>query len=340
MDILTTPGDQPVATWAYTRIVRKEGSQPSSPNDGVLVLDSAVRNQYQSEPYWDSGLENGVTYYYAAYAFTTEGLVSDPVFAFATPKTYAPLLRDNTWEEINRAVEEGLASELWQKGDTKPIELTDGKAMEVSIVEFNPSNRYSISDGSGYPGIVFASKNLYYTQTSFLSGYNFGASDRSEIGFFYANMYNLGQKTPEIKTNFDAVYSLFPESLKKYVKTVNLTYDAKKGIAPSTNPKYGSGTSQVFPVETDLVEVYFPTASDRIKKLNNGEGAAAPWYTGDMGIARESTGSRDEFAARYVDENGTVVPLPSKYPEGIDYPRIGQTMGICFAFCLGTQPKA
>lgn len=78
--------DQLVSVWAYTRIVRKTGSAPASPNDGVLVVESSVRNQYQNTAYVDSGLTNDTTYYYGVFAINEDGVESEGAFENATPK--------------------------------------------------------------------------------------------------------------------------------------------------------------------------------------------------------------------------------------------------------------
>lgn len=83
----TEEGDQLVSEWAYTRIIRKTGSAPTGPNDGVLVVESSVRDQYASTGYVDSGLTNGTTYYYGAYAYNKDGVASDgAVTEGLTPK--------------------------------------------------------------------------------------------------------------------------------------------------------------------------------------------------------------------------------------------------------------
>lgn len=83
----TEEGDQLVSEWAYTRIIRKTGSAPTGPNDGVLVVESSVRDQYASTGYVDSGLTNGTTYYYGAYAYNKDGVASEgAVTEGITPK--------------------------------------------------------------------------------------------------------------------------------------------------------------------------------------------------------------------------------------------------------------
>lgn len=62
------------AAWAGTKIIRKEGSAPTSPTDGVEVVNETTRNQYQSTPVVDTGLTNGVTYYYGIFPYTDLGV--------------------------------------------------------------------------------------------------------------------------------------------------------------------------------------------------------------------------------------------------------------------------
>ena len=83
--------DQLVSVWAYTRIVRKTGSVPASPNDGVLVVESSIRNQYQSTAYVDSGLTNYITYYYGVFAYNKDEVASSGAFVNATPIVGTPV---------------------------------------------------------------------------------------------------------------------------------------------------------------------------------------------------------------------------------------------------------
>ena len=69
----TTTDKYPVE-WAYTRIVRKTGSYPVDENDGTVVVTNSTRNQYKSKAFTDSGLTNYTTYYYRAFACSTDGV--------------------------------------------------------------------------------------------------------------------------------------------------------------------------------------------------------------------------------------------------------------------------
>lgn len=86
-----TSGGQVVAEWEFTRIVRKVGSAPANQNDGVIVVDSTEKNQYMSEPFVDTGLTNGTTYYYGAFACSAAGAWSDGTFVSAVPVAGTPV---------------------------------------------------------------------------------------------------------------------------------------------------------------------------------------------------------------------------------------------------------
>lgn len=66
-----------LAAWGGTLLVRKAGSTPTSRRDGTIVLDSKTRDQYKSAYFCDSGLTNGVTYYYKLFPYTTTGTYTD-----------------------------------------------------------------------------------------------------------------------------------------------------------------------------------------------------------------------------------------------------------------------
>ena len=63
----TIPSVDQNSSFVGTRIVRKEGSKPTSPNDGLVVYEGTELS------YTDEGLTDGVTYYYRAFAYNSEG---------------------------------------------------------------------------------------------------------------------------------------------------------------------------------------------------------------------------------------------------------------------------
>lgn len=97
------PSGQTYATWAYTQVVRKEGSQPTGPHDGIVVVQSSVRDQYATSGFVDTGLTNDTLYYYGAFAYNSDKVASEGAFVSATPQAGTPLseLTEGTLITIN-----------------------------------------------------------------------------------------------------------------------------------------------------------------------------------------------------------------------------------------------
>lgn len=73
----TVVGDATLAAWAGTLLVRKAGSMPASRRDGTVVLDNKTRDAYKSQYFCDSGLSDGVTYYYKFFPYSTTNTYAD-----------------------------------------------------------------------------------------------------------------------------------------------------------------------------------------------------------------------------------------------------------------------
>lgn len=148
---------QLVSQFAYTRIIRKVGSQPTNPHDGDLVTESAVRDQYQVSGYTDNGVANDVTYYYALYACNTDGVYSDGLYSDpVTPKAFREVLAENSWAEISDACAKGIAASLWSVGDEKPLSV-NGQVLRACIIGFNAD---TLADGSGTAVLTFTNIEL------------------------------------------------------------------------------------------------------------------------------------------------------------------------------------
>mgnify|MGYP000894021539 FL=1 len=62
--------------WDHTTLVRKIGSYPVDVNDGTVLVTNYTRDQYTENGYIDSGLTNGITYYYKLFIYAQDGSVN------------------------------------------------------------------------------------------------------------------------------------------------------------------------------------------------------------------------------------------------------------------------
>jgi len=72
----TVVDGQLISTWAGTKLVRKAGSYPTNEKDGIVLVDNKVRGAYSSTGFIDSGLTNGMTYYYQLFPYSDQGAVN------------------------------------------------------------------------------------------------------------------------------------------------------------------------------------------------------------------------------------------------------------------------
>lgn len=314
--------DQLVSVWAYTKIVRKEGSQPTSPSDGVTVCTITTRNQYQSTIFEDTGVTNGVTYYYAAYAYNTAGTYSDGAFSDGiTPIEWDPVLANNSWEQIDSACTQGVAQSIWNVGDEKSTKVNN-ETQTVVILGFNMDY---LSDKSGKAVITFGSKNLL------------------------ANTYQWSNRTWRyMDETYQELYMSMPSDIKPFVRQVRVfaldislaaryaSLDEQDGYLFAYTRKRVDGaiieyidkaTSNGIKYSNLKQYPYYGTLSNRIKRLKNGSGKANPY--GIYDYAERISGGTTYLSYPGFDANG-------EYTEYL--PNTGTTdatAGLAFAFCIG-----
>lgn len=93
---------QLICTCAGVRIMKKASSAPIGPDDGTLVLDLKAGNMADLV---DSGLVNGVTYYYAFYPYSDHGVYNYNMFnvLHATPSPIKYWAFDQNFADKNPA---------------------------------------------------------------------------------------------------------------------------------------------------------------------------------------------------------------------------------------------
>ena len=250
---------QLAAAFAYTRVVRKVGSQPTNPHDGDLVTDSAVRNQYQTDGYVDTGLTNGATYYYALYAYNTDDVYSEPTYSVAiTPIEFRAVLAENTWTEIDSACSKGIASSIWEIGDEKTFTALS-RTFTAILLDFDHDD---LADRSGKASISFGLKEVLSERAG---GYQYPSS--------HSRSYLLNTVLPTIEPELSDVivpvikinkYMTYSHP-NEYIHTLDSTTDAifmfgarEAGYTRFTDDPNLDGT--LYP--------YYSTQSNRAKGKN------------------------------------------------------------------------
>lgn len=334
---ITDEGDQLVSQFAHTRIVRKVGSAPSSPNDGDLVTDSSTRNQYQSSAYVDDGLTNNTLYYYAAFTCNTDGVYSGAAVGSGTPKSYDPILANNTWEQINDVANEGIASSVWEIGDLGP-EITIPYSVigtpytattNTKIVAFDTFN---ISDGSGKGAIVFMF-DKYVNSGDYQSGGSFVE---------YWSDCGLADSCNESGEIFQAL----PEELRSCIHTIEKSEEVFKSYY-SEHPDVGwntrTFTSKLFSLTIQEIGLSY-TASNSSGATFEYPGfgeECLPYFTTPSNIMRPTTDSNQSCG--FILASGRVEDRYAPYAQTMSggQVRIAYTNVVGFlnlGFCIGKTP--
>lgn len=124
--------EQTISTIAGVKVMRKDTGYPNTEAAGIEVLDIKREDfgQYASDPYVDAGLENGKTYYYAAFPYSDQGIYNrNPGNrATATPKMYELYGFDIDPDDINPATRVSYPADVDNAAwDPMTVNLTNGE---------------------------------------------------------------------------------------------------------------------------------------------------------------------------------------------------------------------
>lgn len=198
-----------IAEWEGTKVVRKEGGSPMSVDDGVLVTDSKVKDQYAVNGLQDTDVVADTQYNYALFPYTAKNVytMSDLNRISGSLLSYDPVLANNTWEQISEASALGLASELWNLGDKK-----DGCA----IVGFDHDD---LADGSGKAGITLSCND---NNKTLVSSWGTSSANRYKNSNVEQNLKHIYDQAGDTSTMFGRL----PYEIKNVIKEVTKKYIA------------------------------------------------------------------------------------------------------------------
>lgn len=201
------------AEFAGTKVLRKTGSYPVSETDGMLVVDSKIRNQYSETGFTDEGLINDTVYYYTLFPYTAKNIytMSDTDKISGAPVGISTTFSENTWEVIAQVAAEGKAQEYWNIGDYKP--LNESNSIGCRIIDFGHDD---LVDGSGKASMTFF---LYLFDQRAL-----GSSTSSNTFITYPNLQYLNYGISNAKNNIgDDLKAAIKMVKKKYAKSAYLS---------------------------------------------------------------------------------------------------------------------
>lgn len=180
--------DAPLATWAGTLLVRKAGSAPMSRRDGTIVLDSTTRNQYSTGYFCDSGLTNGVTYYYKFFPYTTSKAYTDAEDNAFTATPTVQVTGIDSWKvtSMSASSEAGDGKMTVKWTDPAASITSDGVALatwaSTTIVVKAGSYPTSKDDESAAYRLKVTTRNQYSSNALTVSGLTNGT--KYYIGFY------------------------------------------------------------------------------------------------------------------------------------------------------------
>lgn len=222
------------------------------------------------------------------------------------------LFNDLSWSEIAEISESGEASEKFEVGDEKTIELLTGEQITLVILGFDHDDLTS----GGKAGITIGMKNLLaqdYRMT--LSNTNAGGWNNSLM------------RTGTMQT----LLSQLPSDLQSIVKSVDkkATSGNKSTTITTSADKLWlfaeveiDGTTKSWYAEEGEQYEYWKTvkdgtvAADRIKYLSNGSGSAYDWWLRSPTVSGSTS-------FQCIGSTGIIASYSA-----------ARIYGVCFGFCV------
>lgn len=293
----TAPSPDEDNSFVGARIVRKTGSAPTGINDGTIVYEGTALT------YTDTGLTDGTTYYYRAFAYNakkkyqTEYRVAS-LTAIAIYSNFA----DNDWDIIIEACHSGNVLDTWVTGDSKTMTI-DGVNYQFDIVGKN----HDTYTAGGIAPLTFGLHDCYATT------YPMNSSATSSTGW-----YNSKMRTETLP----AILAKMPVNIQNGIRAVN-----KLTATSGRDETIKTASDKLFTFSE--MEVYGSAAVSY-----SGEGKQYDYYKAGNSKVKKvgSIASRwwlRSPSANWSDSFGVVTT------DGLARSNTASTSnGVCFGFCF------
>lgn len=251
-----------LSKWAGTKLVMKEDGYPTSPDDGILLVDNTTRDNYKTAGFEKSGLTNDQQYYFVLFPYSTDDfynydsgnrLLGEPTgefkivtFAGGTDKEIAKMIKAHYDNQINIA-------DYWSVGDTRTVSLSAMEATGVGeshraqtvqfvIGDFDHDELETPINGHTKAAVTILQKDCLMDAANASNPVD--GIRNSENGYMNSSNPNSGGwKNCARRTWCNNVYfSALPSAWQSMVKTVN----KKSGIGGNSSSDTAVSTDKVF----------------------------------------------------------------------------------------------
>ncbi len=262
-------------SYVGVRIVRKVGSAPYHRNDGVVVYEGDALN------YIDSGLTEGTTYYFRAFAYNSKkqyqtAMSIDNITAFAVSDTFSA----NSWDTIIAVCQSGSVPSAWSVGDSKTMTI-DGASRQIDIIG---KNHDTYEDGGTAP-LTFQLHDYWLTVDKPGAVVNYD----DHLSIMPLNVQNAIRNVIKLQKYADAPMLTIP--MKLFLLS---EYEVNGG---SSSRLYQDGSQYA----------YYSAGNSKIKKDANGK--AGFWWLRTLNGSSQS----------YIDDYGKSQERSGAYPNGIAF---------------------
>ena len=293
----TAPSPDEDNSFVGARIVRKTGSAPTGINDGTVVYEGTALT------YTDTGLTDGTTYYYRAFAYNAKKKYQTEYRVInKTAIAIQPNFADNTWDTIIEACHADSVPDTWVTTDSKTMTI-GGKSYQFDIVGKN----HDTYTAGGIAPLTFGLHDCYGTT------YQMNSSATNSTGWNDSKMRTetlpaILAKMPEnIQNGIRAVNKLTATSgSDSTIKTASdklFTFSEMEAYGSTTNSYSGEGKQYD----------YYKAGNSKVKKV----GSDASWWW------LRSPYSSNSYHFCAVSSDGS-----------IGYGAASGSIGVCFGFCF------